>query len=79
MKMLHAKLAQKMIEEQEAKQKAGIEKKKMEWGSQIRSYILHPYKMVKDHRTDFESPQPDKVLDGELIDFIEAFLIWRNN
>ncbi len=78
MKMLHAKLAQKMKDEQEAKSKAGIEKKKIEWGSQIRSYILHPYKLVKDHRTDFESPQPDKVLDGELMDFIEAYLIWYN-
>lgn len=78
MKMLHAKLAQKMKEEQEAKKNAGIEKRKIEWGSQIRSYVLHPYKMVKDHRTDFESPQPEKVLDGELIDFIEAFLVWRS-
>ena len=78
MKMLYAKLAQKMTEEKEAKQKAGIEKRKIEWGSQIRSYILHPYKMVKDHRTDFESLQPDKVLDGELMDFIETFLIWKN-
>lgn len=78
MKMLHAKLAEKMREEQEAKRTAGIEKRKIEWGSQIRSYVLHPYKMVKDHRTDFESPQPDKVLDGELIDFIEAFLVWRS-
>ncbi len=78
MKMLYAKLAQKMKEEQDAKLSAGIEKRKIEWGSQIRSYVLHPYKMVKDHRTDFESPQPDKVLDGELIDFIEAFLIWRS-
>lgn len=78
MKMLHAKLAQKMKEEQDAKLSAGIEKRKIEWGSQIRSYVLHPYKMVKDHRTDFESPQPDKVLDGELIDFIEAFLVWRS-
>lgn len=78
MKMLHAKLAQKMKEEQDAKLSASIEKRKMEWGSQIRSYVLHPYKMVKDHRTDFESPQPDKVLDGELIDFIEAFLVWRS-
>ena len=79
MKMLHAKLAQKMKEEQDAKHQAGIEKKKIEWGSQIRSYILHPYKLVKDHRTDFESPQPDKVLDGELMDFIETYLIWYNS
>lgn len=78
MKMLHAKLAQKMKEEQDAKLSAGIEKRKIEWGSQIRSYVLHPYKMVKDHRTDFESPQPDKILDGELTDFIEAFLVWRS-
>jgi len=78
LKMLYAKLAQRLKDEQDAKQSATIEKKKIEWGSQIRSYILHPYKMVKDHRTDFESPQPDKVLDGELIDFIETFLIWKN-
>ena len=78
MKMLYAKLAQKTKEEQEAQRTAGIEKRKMEWGSQIRSYVLHPYKMVKDHRTNFESPQPDKVLDGELMDFIEAFLVWRS-
>lgn len=75
MKMLKAKLVQKQKEEQEAKQ-ASIEKKKIEWGSQIRSYVLHPYKMVKDHRTDHESPQPDLVLDGELMDFIESYLIW---
>lgn len=74
MKMLHAKLAQKMKEEQDAKI-AGIEKKKIEWGSQIRSYVLHPYKMVKDHRTDYESPQPDLVLDGDLMPFIERYLV----
>ena len=78
MKMLYAKLAQKMKEEQEAKQHARIEKRKIEWGSQIRSYVLHPYKMVKDHRTIYESPQPDKVLDGELMDFIESFLVWHS-
>lgn len=75
LKMLKAKLAQRVKEEQEAKT-AQIEKKKIEWGSQIRSYVLHPYKMVKDHRTDTESPQPDLVLDGDLMDFIESYLIW---
>ncbi|PIR88627.1 MAG: hypothetical protein COU09_01440 [Candidatus Harrisonbacteria bacterium CG10_big_fil_rev_8_21_14_0_10_44_23] len=45
---------------------------KPEWGSQIRSYVLHPYKKVKDHRTDVQSNQPDKVLDGGLDKFIEA-------
>ena len=76
MKMLMAKLSQKQKEEQEAKT-ASIEKKKIEWGSQIRSYVLHPYKMIKDHRTDHESPQPDLVLDGDLMAFIEAYLIWH--
>ncbi len=75
MKMLYAKLAQKQREEEEAKH-AAVEKKKIEWGSQIRSYVLHPYKMVKDHRTDYESPQPDLVLDGELMDFIENYLLF---
>jgi peptide chain release factor 2 len=76
-KMLKAKLAQKHKEEQEA-ERAAIEKKRIEWGSQIRSYILHPYKMVKDHRTDTESPQPDLVLDGDLMNFIESYLIWSS-
>ena len=75
MKMLRAKLAQKQKEEKDAKA-ATIEKKSIEWGSQIRSYVLHPYKMVKDHRTDHESPQPDLVLDGDLTSFIESYLIW---
>lgn len=77
MKMLHAKLAQKAKEEQEAKLAAGVEKRKIEWGSQIRSYVLHPYKMVKDHRTNYESPQPDLVLNGDLMGFIESFLLWK--
>ncbi|MBT3456446.1 peptide chain release factor 2 [bacterium] len=74
MKMLKAKLVQKQQEEQDAK-RAKIEKKKIEWGSQIRSYVLHPYKMVKDHRTNIESPQPDVVLDGDLMKFIESNLL----
>jgi peptide chain release factor 2 len=75
MKMLYARLGQRLKEEHEAKQAARTEKRKIEWGSQIRSYVLHPYKMVKDHRTSHESPQPDLVLDGDLVPFIESFLI----
>lgn len=74
MKMLMAKLVQKQEEENKAKQ-ASIEKKKIEWGSQIRSYILHPYKLVKDHRTNLEHQQPDLVLDGDIITFIESYLL----
>lgn len=74
MKMLMARLVQKQKDDEAAK-KAAVEKKKIEWGSQIRSYVLHPYKMVKDHRTDVESPQPDLVLDGDLMQFIESYLI----
>ncbi len=74
MKMLMARLVQKEKDEQMAK-KAAIQKKKIEWGSQIRSYILHPYKLVKDHRTDLESQQPELVLDGDILPFIEAHLI----
>jgi len=75
MRMLRAKLAQKAEEEREAELRAGNEKRKIEWGSQIRSYVLHPYKMVKDHRTDHESPLTDTVLDGDLMPFIEAYLV----
>lgn len=76
LKMLAAKLKQ-LDEMRKREQHAAIERKKIEWGSQIRSYVLHPYKMVKDHRTDYESPQPELVLDGDLMDFIEAFLVKR--
>jgi len=73
MKMLMSKLKEKQrIEELE---KTKTDKQKNEWGSQIRSYVLHPYKMVKDHRTNYESPQPDLILDGDLMDFIETYLV----
>jgi peptide chain release factor 2 len=73
MKMLMSKLYQHNLEKQE-KQMSEIKGEKISasWGNQIRSYVLHPYKMVKDLRTEVESTQPDKVLDGELDEFIEA-------
>ena len=61
------------LHEEQAKIEGG--KKKIEWGSQIRSYTLHPYKLVKDHRTDYETGNVSAVLDGDLNDFIKSFLM----
>jgi peptide chain release factor 2 len=75
MKILRAKLHQKFLEEREKEErKIRGEFQSAEWGNQIRSYVLHPYKMVKDHRTKFETSEPEKVLDGEIGGFIEAYL-----
>ncbi|MCM8801060.1 MAG: peptide chain release factor 2 [Candidatus Omnitrophica bacterium] len=52
----------------------GGPKKKIEWGSQIRSYIMHPYNLVKDHRTDYQTSEVDKIMDGEIDGFIESYL-----
>lgn len=52
-------------------------KKEIGWGAQIRSYVLHPYKLVKDHRTSFESGNAEKVLDGDLDGFMDSFLRWN--
>ncbi len=75
LKILRSRLFE-YYREQEREKLAEIEKKKkkIEWGSQIRSYVLHPYKMVKDHRTNLEKGNVDKVLDGEIDEFIEAYL-----
>lgn len=60
--------------EKELLKQYGAEKKKIEWGSQIRSYVLHPYTLVKDHRTDYETGDSNKVLDGGIDQFIQAYL-----
>ncbi len=75
LKMLRAKLYQIELEKQlEEKAKLKGEHKIFGWGNQIRNYVLHPYKLVKDLRTDVESNQPELILDGELDEFIEAEL-----
>lgn len=77
MKILKSRLYEKAMDEKralQAQEEAG--KKEIGWGSQIRSYVLHPYKMVKDHRTNYESGNAQKVLDGDLDFFMKAFLQW---
>ncbi len=77
MQMLKAKLLM-IREEEERKKQAGIrgDEKEIGWGSQIRSYVLQPYTMVKDHRTNFEIGNAQSVLDGNLDPFINAYLSW---
>ena len=76
MRILKSRLYQMELDKRREKQaELESEKKRIEWGSQIRSYTLHPYKLVKDHRTGHETSDTGAVLDGELSDFIKAFLM----
>ena len=64
-----------VLPEQEKKKEIYAAQKEIAWGSQIRTYTLHPYKLVKDHRTQVEISQVDAVLDGEIDTFIETYLL----
>jgi len=76
MKFLKSRLYEIEIQEQKKKiDELNKTKKEISWGSQIRSYILHPYKLVKDHRTNLEAGNANRVLDGDIDDFIEAYLL----
>ena len=76
MTMLKSRLyEEEMRKREELANVANASKKKIEWGSQIRSYVFHPYKMIKDHRTDFEVGNVGPVMDGELDGFIKAYLM----
>ncbi len=76
MSMLKSRLyEEEMRKRQEAIDATNSNKKKIEWGSQIRSYVFHPYKMIKDHRTDYEVGNVQPVMDGDLEGFIKAYLM----
>jgi peptide chain release factor 2 len=78
MTMLKSRLyEEEMRKREEIKNANNASKKKIEWGSQIRSYVFHPYKMIKDHRTDFEVGNVQPVMDGELDGFIKAYLMMQ--
>jgi peptide chain release factor 2 len=75
MKILRSRLYDYYQKQEDEKiEQLNKQKTKIAWGHQIRSYVFHPYKLVKDHRTDFETSQADKVMDGEIDDFIYAYL-----
>ena len=76
MQMLKSRLYEEELRKrEELKNAANANKKKIEWGSQIRSYVFHPYKMIKDHRTDYEVGNVGPVMDGDLDGFIKAYLM----
>jgi len=78
LKVLRSKLYEKAVQEREKElvTVVGV-KKESSWGSQIRSYVLHPYTLVKDHRTGAETGNIQAVLDGDIDDFIMSWLRWR--
>jgi len=77
-KMLKSKLYQSYIEEiQNKKNNLSANKKDISWGSQIRSYVFHPYSMVKDHRTKYETPNINKIMDGDLKMFMRSYLLHK--
>ena len=79
MKVLRARLYQRAREEEDKKHEEYAKaKKKIEWGSQIRSYVFHPYNLVKDHRTSYETSDTTGVMDGHIDGFINAFLNWKD-
>ena len=78
MAVLQAKLLERRREEEQAKLDA-LKDGSSSWGNQMRSYVLHPYQMVKDLRTDYEVGNPAAVLDGDLDGFIEAGIRWRRS
>jgi peptide chain release factor 2 len=80
LKMLKSRLYEEELRKrQEALNATNANKKKIEWGSQIRSYVFHPYKMIKDHRTDYEVGNVAPVMDGELEGFIKAYLMMEKD
>ena len=80
MNMLKARLYEHELKKKEQQLKSSQDSKaEIGWGHQIRSYVLHPYRMVKDNRTNYESSSPDKVLDGEIDEFLESSLYKLND
>ncbi len=78
MKVLRSRIyAKLLLEEEEKRERIAGEKKGISWGNQIRSYVFHPYTMVKDHRTGVQTSNIQAVMDGDIDEFIEGFLRWR--